>query len=81
MMLAALAALLACVREPEMGLQPEAGDPFPEGAPVTITFSVPASGLQTGTKAIGEEGTLNSLHIAVFGCSGFHDTIFFKQIS
>lgn len=71
MMLAALAALLACVREPEMGLQPEAGDPFPEGAPVTITFSVPASGLQTGTKAIGEEGTLNSLHIAVFGSSGF----------
>lgn len=70
-MLAALATLLACVREPELALEPEAGDPFPEGAPVTITFSVPASGLQTGTKAIGEEGSLNSLHVAVFGSSGF----------
>ena len=41
LVLAALAALLACVREPELALEPEGGDPFPEGAPVTLTFSVP----------------------------------------
>lgn len=70
MLVAVVLLPLACVRpfsEPE----PAGADAFPEGSPVTITFSVPAYGVQPGTKAIGETGTLETLHLAVFGSSGY----------
>lgn len=70
MMLAALA-LTACVR-PLAELEPGVvSDAFPEGKPVTITFSVPVAGVEPGTKTIGETGILNTLHLAVFGSSGY----------
>ena len=40
-----------------------------EGRPVTIEFDVPGFG--PATKALGEGGELHSLHLAVFGGSGY----------
>lgn len=65
----ALWALLSCVRENE-----ERGErgAFPEGAPVTITFTVnDMTPVYTDTKALGENAELTSLHLAVFGSSGY----------
>ena len=72
-LLATLLLASACVRDiPQMSVVD--GDPFPEGKKVTITFSVPAPEERVGTKAedgIGDEGKLNTLHLAVFGSSGY----------
>ena len=65
----ALLTLAACVRElPE---PVSGGDPFPEGGQVTITFSVPDFEGTVDTKAIGDGGSLQTLHVAVFGSSGY----------
>ena len=40
-----------------------------EGHPITIEFSVP--GFSPATKALDEGGVLNTLHLAVFGGSGY----------
>ena len=65
----ALLALLSCVRESE---ERGRGGTFPAGAPVTVTFTLndmaPAA---AGTKALGENVELTSLHLAVFGSSGY----------
>lgn len=68
-MAGALLMAVACVRElPE----PEgAGDPFPEGGKVTVTFSVPDFEGEVGTKAIDDKGSLQTLHLAVFGSNGY----------
>ena len=67
MVLMTLLTASACVRElPEPSVD---GDPFPEEGKVTITFSVPEPELKADTKAIG--GQLKTLHVAVFGSSGF----------
>lgn len=64
----ALLSALACVRELPV-VDPEfVEEAFPEGEPVTITFSLPA---EAQTKVLDENGTLNTLHIAVFGSSGY----------
>lgn len=64
----ALFSAWACMRE--LQPVPEVMDePFPEGEPVTVSFSLPMQ--DAATKALGENGTLNSLHIAVFGSSGY----------
>lgn len=72
-LLGALLLASACVHDiPQMSVVD--GDPFPEGKKVTITFSVPAPEERVGTKAedgIGDEGKLNTLHVAVFGSSGY----------
>lgn len=63
----ALFSVLACMRE----LQPVpevVDEPFPEGEPVTLSFSLPA---EAPTKALEENGVLKTLHIAVFGSSGY----------
>ena len=64
----ALFSAWACMRElqPVPDVMDEA---FPEGAPVTVSFSLPMQ--NAATKALDENGTLNSLHIAVFGSSGY----------
>ena len=63
----ALLSALACVRE--LPIVPDlVEDAFPEGEPVTISFSLPA---ESQTKVLDENGTLNTLHIAVFGSSGY----------
>lgn len=61
-----LASLLSCVREAEPAPAPESAV---EGKPVTITLSVP--GFEPETKGLDEGGTLSSLHLAVFGGSGY----------
>ena len=64
----ALLSALACVRELPV-VDPEfVEEAFPEGEPVTLSFSLPA---EARTKALDENGTLNTLHIAVFGSSGY----------
>lgn len=59
-----------CLREP---LEEETvSSAFPEGAPITLTFSVSKDDLNASlTRSFGEESTLNSLHLAVFGSSGY----------
>ena len=69
-MAGALLMASSCVQElPEQPVT--GGDPFPEGGKVTITFSIPAPEGCVGTKGIGEDGNLNTLHVAVFGSSGY----------
>ena len=72
-LLGALLLASACVHDiPQMLVLD--GDPFPEGKKVTITFSIPAPEERVGTKVgggIGDEGRLNTLHVAVFGSSGY----------
>ena len=69
-LLVVLFALLSCSRE-EVEVQPVVTDgrPTPEGEKVAIEFDVP--GFAPATKALDEGGTLNSLHLAVFGGSGY----------
>ena len=65
-----LSAIVSCSRDE--GMEDIAGVdvPYPvEGKPVTITFDVPM--LEPATKSLGEGGELKSLHLAVFGGSGY----------
>lgn len=61
--------LSSCIREEEAST-PSKG--FPEGKKVTVTFTVSGADLPD-TKALGEDPDvqLNSLHLAVFGRSGY----------
>lgn len=62
--------VLSCV--PELPVQPVPVDePYPEGATVTVRFSVTGGGSMPGTKALGENPELDSLYLAVFGSSGY----------
>ena len=71
---AALTALLAfsCVREEaqedRVEQRPEVDY---EGQKVTIYFNVQMPETDPATKALGEEPEINSLHVAVFGSSGY----------
>jgi hypothetical protein len=65
-------AIGACVNpiaEPE----PEKdGNTYPEGAKVTVSFTVAGEGIApTKAQALGEDQPLTSLHLAVFGSSGY----------
>jgi hypothetical protein len=63
-------ALLGCI--PELPVQPEVLDEgYPEGAKVTVRFSVSNDGFAPTTKALGEAPELDSLYLAVFGSSGY----------
>ena len=63
-------ALLGCV--PELPVQPEVLDEgYPEGAKVTVRFSVSKDGFAPTTKALSEAPELDSLYLAVFGSSGY----------
>lgn len=66
-----LCLVMACV--PELPVQPEpAPEPYPEGAKVTVQFSVSNTGsMPAATKALGEKPELDSLFLAVFGSSGY----------
>ena len=69
---AVLLSMPACV--PELPLDepaPLVEAPFPEGEPVTVTFSLQTDDLTPSTKALSENGELNTLHVAVFGSSGY----------
>ena len=62
--------VLSCV--PELPVQPVPVDEgYPEGAKVTVHFSVTGSGCLPATKALGEKPELDSLYLAVFGSSGY----------
>ena len=61
-------AAVACV--PELPTQ-ETNNDSVEGKPVTFSFSVPATEMMPATRALGEEGELKTLHLAVFGSSGY----------
>ena len=58
--------LLACEREWEPEVVAEEADPQGE---VTVTFTVPAD--QIPTKALGEDPSLETMHLAIFGSSGY----------
>lgn len=61
-------AVASCVKERTEEVY--AHDPdFPEGKPVTITFSIP--GVTSSTKALDNGGDLDNLYLAVFGSSGY----------
>ena len=61
-------AVASCVKERTEEVY--AHDPdFPEGKPVTITFSIP--GVTPSTKALDNGGDLDNLYLAVFGSSGY----------
>ena len=61
-------AVASCVKERTEEVY--AHDPdFPEGKPVTITFSIP--GVTLSTKALDNGGDLDNLYLAVFGSSGY----------
>ena len=66
-----LCLVMACV--PELPVQPEpALESYPEGAKVTVQFSVSNTGsMPAATKALGEKPELDSLFLAVFGSSGY----------
>lgn len=68
-LLAAAIAVCSCVNPLQ---EPEPSN-YPEGAQVTIRFTVAAEGLAPKTKAqaLGEDQPLQSLHLAVFGSSGY----------
>lgn len=62
--------VLSCV--PELPVQPVPVDEgYPEGAKVTVHFSVTGGGGMPATKALGETPKLDSLYLAVFGSSGY----------
>ena len=61
--------LAACTRMPEEALPAVAEGGVVEGERVTVTFTVP--GFSPATKGLGDGGTLNTLHLAVFGGSGY----------
>lgn len=63
-----LCGLFSCVREEES----REGGVFPEGAPVTISFTVnDMAPVSADTKALADNVELSSLHVAVFGSSGY----------
>ena len=70
--LAFLLLVCSCVNplvEPEAD---EDGGTYPEGAKVTVTFTVAGEGIApTKAQALGEDQPLTSLHLAVFGSSGY----------
>lgn len=69
-LLGCLVALLACTRELDVQEPAEGpGTASVEGKPVTIEFELP--GFSPETKGLGEGGELHSLHLAVFGGSGY----------
>ena len=72
-MVCALWLTAACVQELPGPLPGpvSGGDPFPEGKQVTVNFSIPAPEWEAGTKSIDEGGELKTLHLAVFGSSGY----------
>lgn len=62
--------VLACA--PDLPVRPEPlVDGYPEGAKVTVHFSAAGGSSMPGTKALGETPELDSLHLAVFGSSGY----------
>ena len=64
-----LFAAYACIREKD---QDNNGEPLPEGAQVTINFSVYGDGLSsTPSRALSEKVPLENLYLAVFGSSGY----------
>ena len=67
---AALLGLISCSREPEgvVRTTPQ-DDASVEGLPVTIEFTIP--GFAPSTRALEDCGELHSLHLAVFGGSGY----------
>lgn len=67
-LLSAALAALSCTREHE---EPLRDIPFPEGEKVTLTFTVNDLDASESTKALGEDSALESLHVAVFGSSGY----------
>lgn len=66
---ALLLSCLSCVNEtPEK----ENGAPLPEGAQVTLNFSILGDGIAEGpSRALGESFDLENLYLAVFGSSGY----------
>lgn len=63
--------LTGCMREP-LVRENRGGQPFPEGAPVTLNFTVEAEGMEDfATKALGEDSPLENFYVAVFGSSGY----------
>lgn len=61
---------LGCI--PDLPVQPVPVDEgYPEGAKVTLQFSVSAGDAMPATKALGEKPELDSLYLAVFGSSGY----------
>jgi len=62
--------VLGCI--PDLPVQPEPlVEGYPEGAKVTVRFSVTDAGHMPATKALGEKPDLDSLFLAVFGSSGY----------
>ena len=70
LLLATILPLFSCVREvlevPGTGVE----DGY-EGREVTLYFGVQMPEPKTGTKAMGEQPEISSLHVAVFGSSGY----------
>lgn len=67
-LLAAALALCSCVNP----LQEPEPSGYPEGAKVKVRFTVAAEGLApTKAQALGEDQPLQSMHLAVFGSSGY----------
>lgn len=61
---------LGCI--PDLPVQPVPVDEgYPEGAKVTLQFSVSAGDAMPATKSLGEKPELDSLYLAVFGSSGY----------
>lgn len=61
-------AMLGCIREqPDFPLP----EPVAEDARVAVTITVPAQTLSPYTKSLGNEIDLRTLHLAVFGSSGY----------
>ena len=67
LILAALA-LVSCAREEEVPAGTE--QPFPEGKPVTLHFSVLGDPIET-TKGLDNGGKMDNMYVAVFGSSGY----------
>lgn len=66
---ALLLSLFSCVQEKK---EAESGAPLPEGAQVTLNFSVCGDGLaEAPSRALGETVPLENLYLAVFGSSGY----------
>lgn len=62
--------VLGCI--PDLPVQPVPVDEgYPEGAKVTLQFSVSAGDAMPATKGLGEKPELDSLYLAVFGSSGY----------
>ena len=62
--------VLGCI--PDLPVQPvPVVDGYPEGAKVTLQFSVSAGDAMPATKVLGEKPELDSLYLAVFGSSGY----------